>query len=208
MIEIWKNIVGYEGLYEVSNWGRVKSLNYNHTGQEMILKNKKHKGGYLRVGLCKEGKVKYFSVHRLVAQAFIPNPDNLPQVNHKDEVKTNNFVFVREDGSVDFNKSNLEWMTAKENMNYGTARERTVKARRGVYNTKCSKPVAQKTKDGELVKIWPSVAEVQRQTGWSAGSIAACCRGIRKSLYGYRWSYTKDFLLFKSDSSNLTSLPN
>ena len=90
--EYWKPVVGYEGLYMVSNWGRVKSMNYRHSGKERILKPLTNSSGYLLVKLCKDGKAKAFTVHRLVAEAFLPNTDNLPLINHKDECKTNNNV--------------------------------------------------------------------------------------------------------------------
>ena len=106
-MEHWKDIEGYEGLYQVSDLGRVKALNYNKTGMERVLSAGKDTGGYMYVILHKNGKGKMCSVHRLVAQAFIPNPNGLPEINHKDECKTNNIV------------SNLEWCTAKYNMNYG-----------------------------------------------------------------------------------------
>ena len=103
MIEEWKPVVGYEGLYEVSNTGQIRSLKRN-----IILRPKKEPTGYLRCNLSLNKNVKTFSIHRLVAQAFLPNPDNLPEVNHKDEDKTNNRV------------ENLEWCNHKYNMNYGT----------------------------------------------------------------------------------------
>ena len=108
MIEEWRPIEGSEGLYEVSSYGRVRSLRRN-----IILSPKKEPMGYLRCNLYLNKNMKTFSIHRLVAQAFIPNPDNLPQVNHKDENKTNNSV------------ENLEWCDAKYNNNYGTARIRS-----------------------------------------------------------------------------------
>ena len=111
MTEQWRPIEGYEGLYEVSNLGRVKSLK---CGRERILKPQMKKKGYLQVGLRKEGKYKMFKVHRLVAQAFIPNPEGLPQINHKDENPSNNRV------------ENLEWCDSKYNNNYGTHNERIV----------------------------------------------------------------------------------
>ena len=107
--EIWKDIDGYEGLYQVSNLGRVKSLHHN---KEKILKGSYNSKGYYFVKLCKNGISKSIFVHRLVAQEFIPNPDNLPIVNHKDENPRNN------------NVDNLEWCTQKYNANYGTVRER------------------------------------------------------------------------------------
>ena len=118
--EVWKDVVGYEGLYQVSNLGRVKSLGFDKWHKGRILKQSfDSKRNYLFVGLHKDGKIKQKNVHRLVAETFIPNPDNLPCVNHKDEDKTNNFVFVNKDGSVDLNKSNLEWCTVAYNTNYG-----------------------------------------------------------------------------------------
>ena len=112
MKEIWKDIEGYEGRYQVSNFGNVKSLNYKHTGEEKIMQSCKDKIGYLHIKLFMNGKPKMYKVHRLVAQAFIPNPNNYPQVNHKDENKTNNHV------------SNLEFCTPKYNNNYGTHNEK------------------------------------------------------------------------------------
>lgn len=107
MIEIWKDIEGYEGLYQISNLGNVKSLNYNHTGLEKRLKPQKSNKGYLRIELCKNGKKKKFSIHELVADTFIENPNNLPCVNHKDENKINN------------NVENLEHCTYSYNNTYG-----------------------------------------------------------------------------------------
>lgn len=193
MIEIWKNIVGYEGLYQVSNFGRVKSLPRNTPAGMRggkILNIEKSKNGYLRVNLWKNGKAKHFLVHRLVAEAFIPNPDNLPCVNHKNKQRDFNFV------------ENLEWCTYEYNNNYEDHNELIAKSK--------YKIVYQFTLDGTFVREWPSVKEVQQQTGWSQGNISACCCGCKgfKSAYGYKWSYDKDFRLFKSDNSNLTSLPN
>ena len=117
-MEIWKDVVYFEGLYQVSNLGRVKSLNYSRTGREKVLKPSKT-NGYLQVYLYKEGKSKRFSIHRLVAFAFIPNPNNLPIVNHKDEDKSNNCV------------DNLEWCTVAYNNNYGTKNQRQAESLKG-----------------------------------------------------------------------------
>lgn len=125
--EIWKPVVGYEGLYEVSSYGRVRSLDRydskNRFWKGRILKLSDDGRGYLDVQLCSNGKVKHHLVHRMVAQAFIPNPDNLPQVNHRDEDKTNNRV------------ENLEMCDAKYNINYGTGLTRAIntKLRNGTY---------------------------------------------------------------------------
>ena len=128
MIEEWRPIEGYEGLYEVSNTGRVRSLDMYVKGKGYrlhkgkVLSPAKNKNGYLKVNLHCNGKRKTITVHRLVAEAFIPNSDNLTQVNHRDEDKTNN------------NVENLEWCDVKYNLSYGTARirERDTKIQKGL----------------------------------------------------------------------------
>ena len=169
--EIWKDIFGYEGLYQVSDKGRVKSIGY---GKERILKSFINKKGYIRVCIFKNGERKNYSIHRLVAQAFLSNPDNLPQVNHKDENQSNN------------NLENLEWCTAKYNHNYGTHNQRVAEK---TTNGKCSKPVLQYTKDGKFVKEWKSTKDVQRNLGYGHSSISVCCLGKQKSAYGFIWKY-------------------
>ena len=172
--EIWRNIEGYEGLYQVSSLGRVKSLGNDKSRKDKILFQYESKSGYLYVTLCKEGKLKSFRVHRLVANAFIPNPNNFKCVNHKDECKTNNCV------------DNLEWCDHKYNTNYGTCiQRRAEKQRNGVL----SKQVYQYDKNHNLIKIWQSVMECGRQ-GFDQGNISKCCLGKRKSHRGYIWSYT------------------
>lgn len=179
-MEIWKDIKGYEGLYKVSNLGRVKSLSrrdrLNRVIQEKVLKPGSNKVGYLHVNLYKEGRVKICKVHRLVAQAFIPNPEDKPEVNHKDEDKTNNKV------------ENLEWMTCKENINYGIHNERSAKSR--TNDKKRSKPIyGINIKTNERVEF-PSTMEAQRN-GFSSGTIVDCLKGRRKSHKGYKW-YCKE----------------
>lgn len=126
MKEIWKDIKGYEGFYQVSNLGRVKSLERvtinNRIVHERILKLKRDRSGYKRCCLCKDRNRKFFGVHRLVAEAFIPNVNNYPVVNHKDEVKDNNIV------------DNLEWCTIKYNSNYGTSPKRISEKMKGLKN--------------------------------------------------------------------------
>ena len=175
MEEIWKDIEGYEGDYMVSNLGNVKSLKY---GKERILKPRTSRKGYLSIGLHK-GKIReQWKIHRLVATYFIPNPDNLPQVNHKDENKANNCV------------SNLEWCTQEYNINYGTGIRR-----RQLSNTngKLSKPVCQYSKDGCFIKEWKSINDIERITGYSSGHISECCRGKQVNYaYGFIWRYKKE----------------
>ena len=158
--EIWKDIEGFEGYYQVSNMGRVKSLNYRRTGKEKILKGYDNGYGYLRVMLSKEGKNKQYRINRLVAQAFIENPDNLPEVNHKDKVRTNNCV------------DNLEWCTTQYNVEYSKA-----------------KAVIGINKVSGLILEFPSIAEAERQTGISKGNICSCLKGNYKSAGGYVWFY-------------------
>lgn len=168
--EIWKNIEGYEGLYQVSDQGRVKSLKY---GKERILKPKLLKTGYLYVSLSKGKTIRQYSVHRLVALAFIPNPDNKPQVNHKSEQKWLNTVY------------NLEWTTAKENMNWGTRNKRASTKR---TNGKKSTSIKQMTVDGNIVAIWPSMAEAERN-GFNRSCICLCCQGKLNKHQGFKWKY-------------------
>lgn len=129
-MKTFKDIVGYEDLYQISNEGNVKSLANDKLKKEKFLKPKIHRKGYLFVILHKDGKIEAKYIHRLVAQAFIPNPENLPQVNHKDENKTNNFVYLNEDGTVDLEKSNLEWCDRSYNCNYGTRNQRIAETMR------------------------------------------------------------------------------
>lgn len=176
--EIWKDIEGYEGLYQVSNLGRVKSLArvdaIGHFRKEKILSTYCVRG-YLLVTLCKNKKQTHFFVHRLVATAFIPNPDNLPVINHKSENKNEN------------NIENLEWCTHNYNCNYGTRNKRSSKAQ--LNRIDCSKRVYQYTLDGVFVREWPSAKEIERQLGFANQSINKCCNGKLKQAYGYIWRF-------------------
>lgn len=173
MEEIWKDIEGYEGLYQVSNMGRVKSVRKN-----IILKNKIESNGYERVHLYKNKGYKHFLIHRLVANAFIPNTDNLPQVNHKDENKANNRV------------DNLEWCIPKYNYNYGTINIR--RSQKQLNDKNKSKKVLQFKPDGTFVKEWKSIMDVQRNLGFDNANISKCCRGKYAYAYGYIWKYKKE----------------
>lgn len=178
--EIWRDIKGYPN-YQVSNLGRIKSLNYHRTGKEKILKSAKNSKGYLLIVLYKDGKGKTNRIHRIVASAFLPNPDNLPQVNHKDEDKTNNTIWINDDGSVDLNKSNLEWCDCKYNINYGSRTKKTQKL------------ILQFSKTGEFIKMWKSCAEIERELGLDHSSIQKCCIGKMKTAGNYKWGYEKDY---------------
>lgn len=174
MIEEFRDIEGYEGKYQVSNLGNVKSLNYHRTGKEKILKPRNSSCDYLFVRLYINGKGKNYFVHRLVANAFIPNPNNLPQVNHKSEIKNQNTV------------DNLEWCTNEYNCNYGTHNKRVGEKNK---NGKCSKPVLQFDLEGNFIKEWPSAMEIQRQLGYYQTYISACCNRKRKSAHKFIWRY-------------------
>ena len=181
MAEEWRAVLGYEGLYEVSNFGRVRSLPHEvptkigtRISPGRVMKLQPFKLGYMGVCLSKDNKQALKTVHRLVAEAFIENPDNLPQVNHKDENKMN--------CSVD----NLEWCDRKYNCNYGTAVQRSAeKNKNGVKSVE----VEQWSLDDKLIKVWPSMMEVQRQLCADYSNISKCCRGKQKTAYGYKWSY-------------------
>ncbi len=177
--EIWKDVVGYEGLYKVSNLGRVKSLDRVVTckdGKRQLYKGKfikfdKNRGNYVYANLCKNGIRKNKSIHQLVAQAFIPNPNNLPEVNHIDEDKSNNRV------------DNLEWCDRKYNINYGTRNKRA-----GISN---AKPVIMYDKKGNKLKEFDSMLSAGRYLciPKEPQGISKCCKGKCKSAYGYMWKY-------------------
>lgn len=187
MKEIFKDIEGFEGLYQISSMGRVKSLNYKGTGKEKIMKPQKKKNGYYFIGLRKRGSKKYcYHIHRLVGLMFIPNPNNYPCINHKDEQKQNNHI------------ENLEWCTHKYNCNYGTHNEKLSKALKGKKPTqeqidKMSKahsiPIIQLTLNDEFVKQWDSARQAGRELNIHSTDITKCCKGKRKTYKGFKWRY-------------------
>ena len=168
MIELWKPVLGYEGFYEISNLGQIKSLVKK---QKKIIKNCENGAGYFVVTLCRNGKRRMASIHRLVAEAFIPNPKNLPQINHKDGVKTNNLI------------ENIEWCTAKENMNHAWDT-----GLNSVEKLGTTKKVAQ-IKNGKTIKVWESLSSASRELGIIRTSISNCCCHRSMSAGGFCWKF-------------------
>lgn len=179
LIEIWKPVVGYEGLYEVSSFGRVRSVDRIlplgnstrfHMGKVMSLRTRKE-DGRKDVMLARDGVLKRHKVHRLVAEAFIPNPDNLPEVNHKDEDPANNHA------------TNLEWCDRWYNTHYGRYSEKISEA--------MSKPIMQ-IKDGVVIKVWKNIQEASRHfsiNGNITGNIGFGLKDSSKRPYGFEWRY-------------------
>ena len=181
MEEIWKSVVGYEGLYEVSNKGNVRGVKRNklsclkHQNGSVIIKPKPKKptitNKYYSVVLSKNGKTKNIRVHRLVAQAFLENPNNLPQINHKDENKLNNCV------------ENLEWCSCKYNQNYGSRNTKRL-------HTK-TRQITQYDLANNIIKTYYSLSEASRQCKLSLKAISRCALGKSKTSGGYKWRYTQ-----------------
>lgn len=185
--EIWKPITGYEGLYEVSDLGRVRGLNrivkksngYNYNSKGRILRPRNKPNGYLFVSLHKLCKPMNLFIHRIVAEAFIPNPEGKKTVNHKNGIKTDNRV------------ENLEWTTYSENHLHSFRELHRISGSKGRSGalSKCSKPVVQFTKNGEFVAEYTGQYEAARKTGINRECISSCCRGVYKSAGGFIWRY-------------------
>lgn len=177
MTENWKDIKGFEDYFQVSDLGRIKSKDrYVRVcgGGKRLVKSKilapvKCKNGYLEAQISLNGKRHIFLLHRLVAMHFIENPNNLPEVNHKNE------------NIEDCRVENLEWCTSKYNANYGTRNERCAEKQRKVVN--------QLDQDGSFIKQWVGISNVEKELGIPAECIIRCCKGIYKTSGGYKWEY-------------------
>ena len=171
-MEIWKDIEGYEGLYQISNLGNVKSLERKKIDgrlcHEKILKQAKNKCGYLSCEFCKDGVGRRFLIHRIVAQTFLPNPDGKREVNHINGIKTDNRV------------ENLEWNTSKENQ---------LHAYRSGLQIKPTKPIVQYDLNGVFIREWVSAKEAATKTNLKRSNICHCCKGRIHHTGGYIWRY-------------------
>ena len=185
-MEIWKDIKGFEGSYQISSLGRVKSVERTRKGKngsvvpvyEKILSLKTDRDGYKDVSLCSNNKPKSYKVHRLVAEAFIPNPDNKPCIDHIDTDKTNNTVALNEDGSVNYEKTNLRWCTHSENR------------LNPITQKKLSLPIIQIDKTGKPLKYYKSMKEAIRKTNIDSRKAV---KNRRYTAGGYRWLSFEDY---------------
>ena len=193
MKEIWKDIKGYEGLYQVSNLGNVKKIKnkkYNINKKEVEEKeiNKyisigKHKLGYKNVKLTdKNGIRKNLFLHRIIAEAFVENPNNFNIINHKDGDKSNN------------NINNLEWTTQKDNVNHAWKNGLCENVRKvcAINGKRKSKKIIQKNKNGEVIKVWNSAMDIERELGIIHNNITFCCKHHNRTAGGFIWEYYKE----------------
>ena len=190
--EIWKQIDGYDGIYEISSLGRLKVLkrevnhsrnpNFKVVRKEKIASLQKDKNGYLNIILTKDKKQKKFSVSRLVSKAFIPNPENKPHVNHKKGIKTDNRA------------TELEWCTNLENQHHSWNKLGRKSSNKGKFGKKNhgSIKIVQLTFGGKIIKIWDCINDAERYGGFNHGTISACCRGKFKQHKGFKWKYFKN----------------
>ena len=170
-MEIWKPVKDYEGLYEVSNNGNVRSVDrmvkHSKGGLRLykgrLMKPYLNSDGYRMVKISKNGVGKIKRVNRIVAETFIPNPYNLATVNHKDENKLNDSV------------ENLEWMSLSDNIRYS-----------------CCKSINQLTINDEFIRTWESASDVNKELNFNTSNILRCCKGKRKSAHGYKWCYVEE----------------
>lgn len=168
MQEEWRDVVGYEGYYQVSNFGNIRSIRFNKIRQ---IRPAEKSNGYFHVSLCVDRKSKICLVHRLVAKAFIENPNNYPSINHKDENKSNN------------NMNNLEWCTDSYNCLYGNRNKK--------ISNKIYKPIIQ-LKDGIEIKRFVSAKHIKEELGYNPSAISNSIYGKLKNAYGFEWKFVNE----------------
>lgn len=196
--EYWRTVV-IDGVehprYKVSNFGKVKCLNWKRTGKERLCKLSKCGGGYLQVTIDNV----LILAHRLVAEAFLPCPN--PErncIDHRDTDKTNNVVILDDDGKTVID-SNLRWCTHKENsknpLSLKHMSENNAKTMLGKFGAEHPKSISivQLSKDGQFIKRWPAAREVERELGIHRGDISRCCKGELKSAGGFKWVYARNY---------------
>ena len=192
--EEWKLAPGFEGRYLASSYGRIVSLSFPYKQGKYVcykkqrLKKQNMVSGYLATNVIRNGKSREYSVHRIIAETFIPNPDKLPCVNHKDEDKTNNRA------------DNLEWCTHKYNSNYGT--QPLARKKYSLQELKYRKPVIQLTKDNAYVATHRSIYHAAKDTGIAKASIKRCLKGKYKTAGGFIWLLSSDYESLISISKN------
>lgn len=192
-MEIWKDIKNFEGLYQVSHLGNVRSLDAiinckgaknidTHIRKGRILKQSIGTTGYYSVNLSRNGKTKYVRVHKLVAEAFIPNPNNYYCINHKDGNKLNNYF------------CNLEWCDFSHNLKEAYRIGLRQNKYKGKYGREAqfSKPLLQFSLDGDFIKEWENAEQVKRELGYCAENIRSVCRGKRNQANGFKWKYKEE----------------
>ena len=209
MEEIWKDIEGFEGFYQVSSLGRVRSLdrivvNSRYGYQSLkgrILRQHKNGDGYFHIGLNKDNHRKKYETHRLVAQTFIPNPENKAEVDHINTKRDDNRI------------ENLRWATRKENQNNSLTLKKRSDSMKGdkhpMYGklgktNPNSKAIYQVSMDGNIIRKWNALSEAERQTGTDESSISRCCQGKLNAAGGYRWLYAEDLDDFLIDKMKRT----
>ena len=193
MKEIWKDIKGYEGLYQISNLGNVKKIKnkkYNINKKEVEEKEinkyisiRTHKLGYKYVKLTdKNGIRKNLFLHRLIAQAFIPNPNNYSCINHINGIKNDNRI------------ENLEWCSQKQNVRYAWDNGLCENVRKvcAINGKRKSKKIIQKNKNGEVIKVWNSTMDIERELGILHNNITFCCKHYNRTAGGFIWEYYKE----------------
>lgn len=178
--EVWIDVIGYDGFYKISNFGNIKKcLCKNQFGIfkiERTISPYKNEKGYLKVGFVKDKKRKIEKLHRVVAFHFLDNPENKPEINHKDGDKLNNHV------------SNLEWCTRSQNIKHSW--ENGLSIKRFGKDNHSSKSVDQFEIDGSFIRTWECMSDAGRANGISSSKICCVCKGTRITAGGFKWSYT------------------